>query len=64
MIPTKNPNTNTSESEEQTMHENPTKIAQKTHENHSSHKMEIDATMNASIHRRSDSLQNGEDNLA
>jgi hypothetical protein len=46
------------------MHENPTKIAQKTHENHSSHKMEIDATMNASIHRSSDSLQNGEDNLA
>jgi hypothetical protein len=31
------------------MHENPTKIARKRHENHTSYKKEIEATMKASI---------------
>jgi hypothetical protein len=48
--PQRNPNTNASESKEQTTHENPTKIARKRHENHSSHKKGIDATMKAYIH--------------
>jgi hypothetical protein len=45
-----NLNPNTSESKEQGMHENPMKIAQKRHENHTSCKKEIDATTKASIH--------------
>jgi hypothetical protein len=45
-----NPNPNTSESKEQATHENPTKIARKKHENYTSYKKEIDATMKASIH--------------
>jgi hypothetical protein len=32
------------------MHKNPTKIARKRHENHTSYNKEIDATMKASIH--------------
>jgi hypothetical protein len=32
------------------VHKNPTKIAQKRHENATSYKREIDATMKASIH--------------
>jgi hypothetical protein len=35
---------------EQAAHEKPTKIARKRHENPSSYKREIDATMKASIH--------------
>jgi hypothetical protein len=50
MIPTRNTNPNTSESEQQVTHENPTKITWKRHEKHSSHKKEIDVTMKASIH--------------
>jgi hypothetical protein len=50
MTPPTNPNPNTSESKEQGAHENPMKIAQKRHENHTSYKKEINATMNASIH--------------
>jgi hypothetical protein len=50
MIPPTNLNPNTSESEEHATHENPTKIAQKRHENHTSYKKEIDATMKAFIH--------------
>jgi hypothetical protein len=50
MVPPTNPNPNTSELKEQFSHENPTKIAQKRHENHTSYKRKIDATMNASIH--------------
>jgi hypothetical protein len=44
-----NPNPNTSESKEQATHKNPTKIARKRNENHTSYKREIDATMKASI---------------
>jgi hypothetical protein len=43
---------------------NTTKIAQKRHENHLSHKKEIDATMKLPYTRRSDSLQNGVENLS
>jgi hypothetical protein len=43
-------NPNTSESKEQVAHENPTTIARKRHENHTSYKREIDAIMKASIH--------------
>jgi hypothetical protein len=32
------------------VHENPMKIARKSHENHTSYKREIEATMKASIH--------------
>jgi hypothetical protein len=49
MIPPTNLNPNTTESKEQTMHKNPTKIAPKRHENHTSYKREIDTTMKASI---------------
>jgi hypothetical protein len=35
-----------------TMHENPMKIARKRHENHTSYKKEIDATMKACIHSK------------
>jgi hypothetical protein len=48
--PLTNPNPNTSESKKQAAHENPTKIAQKRHENHTSYKRKIDTTMKASIH--------------
>jgi hypothetical protein len=37
----------------------PTKIAQKRHENHSSHKREIDATMKASIRSEVGFFSNG-----
>jgi hypothetical protein len=43
-------NPNTSELKEEAAHENPTKIARKRHENHTSYKREIDATMKVSIH--------------
>jgi hypothetical protein len=43
-------NPSTSESKEQAMHENPTKIARKRQENHTIYKKEIDAIMKASIH--------------
>jgi hypothetical protein len=48
--PPKNPNPNTSESKEQDAHEYPTKIARIRHENHTSYKKEINATMKAFIH--------------
>jgi hypothetical protein len=38
MTPPTNPNPNTFESKEQGAHENPMKIAQKRHENHTSYK--------------------------
>jgi hypothetical protein len=50
MIPTNNFSPNTSESKEQAAHEKPTKIARKRHENPTSYKLGIDATMKASIH--------------
>jgi hypothetical protein len=40
----------TSESKEQAAHKKPTKIARKRHENPTSYKPGIDATMKASIH--------------
>jgi chorismate mutase len=43
-------NPNTSESKEQAVHEKPTKIARKRHENPTSYKRGIEATMKASIH--------------
>jgi hypothetical protein len=48
--PPKNPNPNTSELKKQAAHEKQMKIARKRHENHTSYKREIDATMKASIH--------------
>jgi hypothetical protein len=41
------------------VHENPTKIAPKRHENHTSYKREIDAAMKASIHSEVRFLTNG-----
>jgi hypothetical protein len=39
------------------MHENPTQIARKRHENHTSYKRNIDATIKPPFTRRSDSLR-------
>jgi hypothetical protein len=44
---------------EQGAHEN----SSKGYVNHKSYKKEIDATMKGSIHWRTDSVQNGEENL-
>jgi hypothetical protein len=57
-LPT-NPNPNTSESKEQAAHRKPTKIARKRHENPTSYKRRIDATMKASIHSEVRFLTNG-----
>jgi hypothetical protein len=59
MIPPTNPNPNTSESKEQAAHKNPRNIAQKRHENHTSYKREIDATMKSSIHSEVRFFTNG-----
>jgi hypothetical protein len=49
-LPPTNASPNTSESKEEDTHEKPTKIARKRHENPTSYKPGIDATMKASIH--------------
>jgi hypothetical protein len=54
-----NPSPNTSESKEQAAHEKPTKIARKRHENPTSYKPGIDATMKASIHSEDRFFTNG-----
>jgi hypothetical protein len=59
MIPTNKSEPNTSELKEQAAHKNPMKIARKRHENHTSYKREIDATMKASIHSEVRFLTNG-----
>jgi hypothetical protein len=50
--PPTNSSPNTSESKEQAAHKKPTKIARKRHENPTSYKPGIDATMKASIHSK------------
>jgi hypothetical protein len=52
-------NPNTSESMEQVVHEKPTKIARKRHENPTNYNWEIDATMKASIHSEVRFFTNG-----
>jgi hypothetical protein len=49
-FPPTNPSPNTSESKEQAAHEKLMKIARKRHENSTSYKPGIGATMKASIH--------------
>jgi hypothetical protein len=50
MIPTNKSESKHLEIEGTRLTRNPTKIARKRHENHTSYKKEIDATMKASVH--------------
>jgi hypothetical protein len=59
MIPTNKLSPNTLESKEQVAHEKSTKIARKRHENPTSYKPGIDATMKATIHSEVRFFTNG-----